>query len=128
MEWEIFQVVYVNKLPRPVLASKTDEITIALHIELTPWVSGTFKIVTVRDNTMTILKKSIKNKITVDSETQMPDLSKAHHGNDDKNNIPKRQLLSQNDETQHMDTEEYVVHRIIGHIIYDDVAIYKLTR
>lgn len=63
LTFEDVQFAYVNKPKRSVLAPESDKVAMESYDKLMPRVSDPFKIITVHDNTLTILEDCIEIKI-----------------------------------------------------------------
>lgn len=79
--FEVGQSVYVHKFPSAVLASEAAKVRTASYNRLFPEVSGPYKIVTARYNTLLILEDGIETTIGDDPGTRAPGLNKRHRVN-----------------------------------------------
>lgn len=64
------QYVYVEKLPGAVLSSEAEKVATECYNKLLSKVSGVYKIVTVRDTTMTVLEDAIGNRLSSERTTK----------------------------------------------------------
>lgn len=89
---KVRQFLCMNKLPRAVLAYKTFRIASASYNKKVSRALSAFKVIIVRENTLTILKNGIGNTITIVSATQATVPNQRPHINDTNDNASKKSL------------------------------------
>lgn len=96
--YEVGQFVYKNKPLLAVLASKTNNVGTASYDILMHRMADQYKMVTVRDNTLTVLRNGIENTISTDRATRASGFYKIPCGSTNKDKIPESQPPIQDDE------------------------------
>lgn len=68
---------------------------------------------------LTALEHGVRNIISIDSTTRAHGLNNSHHVNSGGDKFSKTQPVTQNTETMQTENEEYIVGRIMRHVIED---------
>lgn len=98
---------------------------LASYKQQAPWSSSPYKFDTVLDNTLTRLKESNENTMSIDRATRASGFNKSHYGITEKGNLRKDQNLSRYNETL-VTNNQNIVDEIIPHAVQDDVTEYMV--
>lgn len=87
--FKVGQLVYTNEPPCVVLTSATEIVANASYNDLMPLVWSAYETITVRNNTLKILKDDIRNRISIGRAIGVPSLNEIDRDSSNHHKVPK---------------------------------------